>query len=152
MGELTFQSQRRHQNNRSSNQKVVLDLTPPGLRKIHLQPKRVIQARKMELAVRSRHRVQHDIKRYGNILPRLLPEHADEVVIKESIRTRVLVQVESVHVVHQVEELLSPYSPYSSERQSEKEREEDCKNTYFAILVSAATAAITFFSQTTNPS
>ena len=76
----------------------------------------------MELAVRSRHRVQHDIKRLGNILPRLLPEHGYEVGIKESIRTRVLVQVESVHVVHQVEELFFPYSPYSSERQSEKER------------------------------
>ena len=61
----------------------------------------------MELAVRSRHRVQLDIKRHGNILPRLLHEHADEVVIKESVRTRVLVQVESVYVVRQVEELFS---------------------------------------------
>ena len=122
MGGLTFQSQRRHQNNRSSNQKVVLDLTPPRLRKIHLQLKRVTQARNMELVVRGRHRVQHDNKRLGNILPRLLPGHAYEVVIKESIRTRVWVQVESVHVVHHVEELFFPYSPYSSERQSEKER------------------------------
>ena len=76
----------------------------------------------MELAVRSHHRVQHDVKRLGNILPRLLPEHADEVVIKESIRARVLVQVKSVYVVRQVEELFFPYSPYTSERQSEKER------------------------------
>ena len=57
-------------------------------------------ARKMALAVRSRHRVQHDIKRHGDILPRLLPEHADEVIIKGSVRARVLVQVESVYVVH----------------------------------------------------
>ena len=97
--------------------KVILDLTPPRLPKIHLQLKRVIQARKMALTVRSRHRVQHDIKRLGNILP----EHADEVGIKESVRTRVWVQVESVYVARQVEELFFPYSPYPSERQSEKE-------------------------------
>ena len=122
MGGLTFQSQRRHQNNRSSNQKVVLDLTPPRLRKIHLQLKRVTQARNMELVVRGRHRVQHDNKRLGNILPRLLPEHAYEVGIKESVRARVWVQVEGVYVVRQAEELYFPYSPYPSERQSEKER------------------------------
>ena len=101
-------------------------MTPPRLPQIHLQPKRVIQlqARKMELAVRSRHRVQHDNERLGNLLPRLLPEHAYEVGIKESVRARVLVQVESVYVVRQVEELFFPYSlAYSSERQSEKERE-----------------------------
>ena len=122
MGGLTIQNQGHHQNNRSSNHKVILDLTPPRLPKIHLQPKRVIQARKMELAVHSRHRVQHDIKRRGNILLRLLPEHLDEVGIKESVRARVLVQVESVYVVLQVEELFFPYSPCPSERQSEKER------------------------------
>ena len=76
----------------------------------------------MELAVRSRHRVQHDIKRLCNILPRLLPEHADEAVIKESVRARVLVDGERVHVVRQIKELLFPYSPYPSERQSEKEK------------------------------
>ena len=122
MGGLTFQRHRRHQNNRSSNQKVILDLTPPRLPTIHLQPRCVIQAHNVELAVRSRHRVQLDIKRHGNILPRLLHEHADEVVIKESVRTRVLVQVESVYVVRQVEELFFPYSPYPSERQSERVR------------------------------
>ena len=122
MGGLTFQSHTRHQNNRSSNQKVILDLTHARLPKIHHQPKRVIQARNVELAVRSRHRVQHDIKRRGNILLRLLPEHFDEVGIKESVRARVLVQVESVYVVRQVEELFFPYSPYPSERQPEKER------------------------------
>ena len=122
MDGLTFQSQRRHQNNRSTNQKVILDLTHACLPKIHHQPKRVIQARNVELAVRSRHRVQHDIKRRGNILPRRLPEHTDEVGIKESVRAPVLVQVESVYVVRQVEELFCPYSPYPSKRQSEKER------------------------------
>ena len=125
MGGLTFQNHRRHQNNRSSNQKVILDLTPGALPKIDLSSqKRVIQARHMELAVGSRHRVQHDIKRLCDILPRLLPEHADEAVIKESVRACVLVDGERVHVVRQVKELFFPYSPYPSERQSEKGTEE----------------------------
>ena len=100
---------------------VILDLTHPHLPKIHLQPKRVIQALKMGFAVRGRHRV-HEIKRLAKILPRLLLEHADEVGIKESVRARVLVQVESVLIVRQVEELSFLYSPYPSERQSKKER------------------------------